>query len=409
MDEILQSLNTPISQITALLVILGYYGLCYSVRLAGGKRRTKKQKIKWSWERFWNDLHFRIWIGYALVAAVIAIDLGQWLMPLIGVTVSAETAALLNANLIISLPFIAGLKELVSGVKLLWKVWKYQENLDALGATVDPAATNIIQIASDVREFAAALASSINSLQEDPEAVEGEVLSKAQTKKLADMGAIPYYRVDISTPELAYANLVGKGFNEGFGLQCVAGFKEFMFSLAGRYVAAGGAASGYALKNVREQVCKLGFTWHDGTEGLRDGCWAIWTNGAYGHVAMFYQGKWLGQNQGATDGNVGNEFNLMPLPMQGIAGYFLPNIYATSDITTPISNEVPSKISDIRRGDKVKILKYVDVNGVRLQKLQKTPYAIFQVSPSTRTAVLKSDDGDIYARISFDNIEKVKE
>lgn len=153
MEDILQTLNEPISQITALGVVLVFYALCYSVRLAGGKRRTKKQKIKWSWERFWNDLHFRIWVGYALVASVVAIDLAQWLMPLIGVTVSAETAALLNANIIISLPFVAGLNELVSGVKLLWKVWKYQENLETLGATVDPDSADISEIASDTQKL----------------------------------------------------------------------------------------------------------------------------------------------------------------------------------------------------------------------------------------------------------------
>lgn len=100
MAEILQTLNKPISQLIALAVVPAFYALCYSVRLAGGKRRTKKQKIQWSWERFWNDLHFRIWVGYALAASVVAIDLAQWLMPLVGVTVSVETAALLNANVI---------------------------------------------------------------------------------------------------------------------------------------------------------------------------------------------------------------------------------------------------------------------------------------------------------------------
>lgn len=230
------------------------------------------------------------------------------------------------------------------------------------------------------------------------------------------MGSIPYYKLDISTPTIACQNLLGKGFNEGWGWQCVAGFKEFMFSLVGRYVSAGGAASGYALnKQVRDAVCKLGFTWHDGTTGLQDGCWGIWIDGLYGHVAMYYQGKWLGQNQGASDGSVGTPFNLMALPMQGFAGYFLPNIYSKATIkpgteaNQPTIKPTSPQNSDevFQKGDKVFLKKYVDVNGTKLANIQSTPYTVFQVRNSDKTVVLKSDDGDIYARVAFSNISKV--
>lgn len=151
MEEIIKSLNEPINQIITLGIVLAFYALCYSVRLAGGKRRTKKQKIAWSWERFWNDLHFRLWIGYALVASVVAVDMAQWLMPLLGVTISGEAAAMLNANLIITLPFIAGLAELLAGVKLLYKVWKYKESVEVLGASVSPEEADVEKIASDTQ------------------------------------------------------------------------------------------------------------------------------------------------------------------------------------------------------------------------------------------------------------------
>lgn len=411
MENIINSLNEPINQLIALGAVLVFYAICYSVRLAGGHRRVKKQKTEWSWERFWNDLHFRLLMVYALAATVIAVDMAQWLSPLLGFNISDDLALLLNANLIITVPFVAGLNELQKGVKLLWKVWRYKESLDALSMSLDDydsSMVNTAKIANSTKEFIGALASSINSIQESPEAIAGEVLTKVATKKLAEMGSIPYYKINISTPAEAYKNLLGKGFNEGWGLQCVAGFKEFMFSLCRRYVAAGGAASGYAYEPARSAVCKLGFTWHDGPEGLQDGDWGIWTNVLYGHVAMYYQRKWLGQNQGAADGNAGNAFNLMALPMQGFAGYFRPNIYMTSQEagqeTTQVSTQVTAQL---KAGDKVNVTKYVDANGAKLMKLQKTPYLVYQVRNSDRTAVLKSDDGDIYARMSFDNIKKV--
>lgn len=154
--ELIKLVNEPLTQLLVLGVVLLFYALCYSVRLAGGKRRTKKQKIKWSWGRFWDDLHFRLMVAYALGAGVVAVDMAQWLGPLIGVTLSAETASLINANLIISLPFVAGLNELVSGLKLLYKVWKYKENLENLGMSsdsIDPSKANIQQIANDIYNF----------------------------------------------------------------------------------------------------------------------------------------------------------------------------------------------------------------------------------------------------------------
>jgi len=145
----------------------------------------------------------------------------------------------------------------------------------------------------------------------------------------AQMGAAAYYSVDISTPAAFYNAVVGKGFNEGYGMQCVAGFKEFMYSLSGKVVATStGGASGYAKQ--QSQIEPLGFTWHAGASGLQDGDWAIFSGGTYGHVAMRYQGKWLGQNQGAANSSIGNAFNLLSYGTENVLGYYRPNIYANN-------------------------------------------------------------------------------
>ena len=154
----------------------------------------------------------------------------------------------------------------------------------------------------------------------------------------AQMGAMPYYKVDVSTPTAFYNAVNGKGFNEGWGFQCVSGFKEFMYALSGRYVATStGGASGYAYQ--QSQIEPLGFTWHSGTSGMKDGDWLIFGGGKYGHVSMYYQGKSFGQNQTGPDYDAGSPFNLQSMSFGNVLGYYRPNIYQNAEPTptpTPV-------------------------------------------------------------------------
>ena len=181
---------------------------------------------------------------------------------------------------------------------------------------------------------------------------------EAPDKELAQMGSGVYYKTDLSSPAAFVNAMNGRGFNEGYGLQCVAGFKQFMFSLSGRVVATRtGGASGYA--NQVGEIQALGFTWHGGQAGMRDGDWAIFGGGTYGHVAMYYQGKFFGQNQGSGNIYVGNAFNLMDLGgyRNSIIGYYRPNIWANgSTASAPAAPAASSKavndqvVSDVLRG-----------------------------------------------------------
>ncbi len=409
MEQIIQSLSEPINQLITLGVMVALYALAYSGRVFAGKRRTTKQKVTWSWQRFWDDLSFRLGIGYAMIIAVVCIDAAQWILPATGWGIPTNLANILNANVIISLPFIAALNEIQKTVRLLFTVWKYQENLETLGMSesdFDVSKANPDQIAESVKKALGDIVS-LYVKQDNDDVEAGSLVKEEEGGTLAELGAYPYYRLPCATPSEFYNAALGLGFNEGFGLQCVAAFKEFMVSLCGSYVAAGGAASNYASAAVRAKVEALGFTWHDGSEGLQDGDWGIWVSGVYGHVSMRYQGKWFGQNQGAKDGNIGTPFNLMSLPLDGFAGYFRPNIYSQSASKTETEGKPatikPSSSREIEKGDRVKVLNHVDVKGTRLQNLQ-ADYLVYQVRKSDRTAVLKTDDGDIYARMSFDDI-----
>lgn len=179
-----------------------------------------------------------------------------------------------------------------------------------------------------------------------------DATSGCEPSDLPQMGSLVYYQVGMATPTAFKNSVIGKGFNEGYGYQCVAGFKEFMYSLSGKYVAAaGGGAKGYATQQA--QIEPLGFKWHSGTAGLQDGDWAIWTNGQYGHVAMKYGDKWFGQNQYAADPNVGNAFNLANISTNGIAGYYRPNIYINVDPPKPVNPTTPetSNSYNVKKGD----------------------------------------------------------
>lgn len=200
-------------------------------------------------------------------------------------------------------------------------------------------------------------------------------------KELAQLGSGVYYKTDLSSPAAFVNAMNGRGFNEGYGLQCVAGFKQFMYSLSGRVVATRtGGASGYA--NQVGEIQALGFTWHSGQGGMRDGDWAIFGGGQYGHVAMYYQGKFFGQNQGSGNIYVGNAFNLMDLGgyRNSIIGYYRPNIWANnSTASTPAAPAASSKatndqvVTDVLRGvygsgsDRVARLKAAGHNPAEVQ------------------------------------------
>ena len=211
---------------------------------------------------------------------------------------------------------------------------------------------------------------------------------EAPDKELAQMGSGVYYKTDLSSPAAFVNAMNGRGFNEGYGLQCVAGFKQFMFSLSGRVVATRtGGASGYA--NQVGEIQALGFTWHSGQAGMKDGDWAIFGGGQYGHVAMYYQGKFFGQNQGSGNIYVGNAFNLMDLGgyRNSIIGYYRPNIWANGSIASaPAAPAANSKaVNDQVVAD---VLKGVYGNGAdRVARLQAAGYNPAEVQAAVNSRV----------------------
>lgn len=231
-------------------------------------------------------------------------------------------------------------------------------------------------------------------------------------KELAQMGSGVYYKTDLSSPAAFVNAMNGRGFNEGYGMQCVAGFKQFMFSLSGRVVATRtGGASGYA--NQVGEIQALGFTWHSGQAGMKDGDWAIFGGGTYGHVAMYYQGKFFGQNQGSGNIYVGNAFNLMDLGgyRNSIIGYYRPNIW-NGTASAPAAPAASSKsvndqvVADVLRGvygsgnDRVARLQAAGYNPAEVQSAVNSRVAAQapRISTSTSTGYVQRSTGGYVVR-----------
>ena len=145
------------------------------------------------------------------------------------------------------------------------------------------------------------------------------------------------------TPHEFYLSVINKGFNtDGYGYQCVAGFKVFCRQLLGlnyygKSICYGGNPSGYAYR-IWYNFDSLGLgKYFDKVPAnqMVDGDWAIWRFGRgnnscpYSHIAMFRRdngngtGVFLGQNQSVN----GARFSQVNISYSGLLGALRPKIY----------------------------------------------------------------------------------
>lgn len=112
------------------------------------------------------------------------------------------------------------------------------------------------------------------------------------------------------------------------GAQCWDGYAFYMQWLG--YPYANCTATGGA-KDIWNQRASNGMLNScDVVSSPQDGDIAIWGSnmgGGYGHVAMYYQEKYFGQNQGSSSGSNGGPFNLLTIGTAPL-GYFRPKCYA---------------------------------------------------------------------------------
>ena len=145
----------------------------------------------------------------------------------------------------------------------------------------------------------------------------------------------------MATPHDYYLSVIGKGFDtDGYGYQCVAGFKQFCKSQLGldyygKSICYGGNPSGYAYR-IWYNFDSLGLGQYFDkvpANAMQDGDWAIWDYGSapcrYSHIAMFRldngngTGVFLGQNQIPND----TVFTQVNISYSGLLGALRPKIY----------------------------------------------------------------------------------
>lgn len=145
------------------------------------------------------------------------------------------------------------------------------------------------------------------------------------------------------TPHEFYLSVIGKGFDtDGYGYQCVAGFKVFCKQVLGlnyyhKSICYGGNPSGYAYR-IWYNFDSLGLgKYFDkvAPNQMVDGDWAVWKYGRgnnscpYSHIAMFRKdngngtGIFLGQNQSVN----GGRFSQVNISYSGLLGGLRPKIY----------------------------------------------------------------------------------
>ena len=173
----------------------------------------------------------------------------------------------------------------------------------------------------------------------------------------------------MSSPHQFYLSVINKGFNtDGYGFQCVAGFKVFCKQVLGlnfyhKSICYGGKPSGYAYRiwyNFNSLGLSKYFT-KVSPDDLQDGDWAIWNWRSracpYSHIAMFRKdnkngtGVFLGQNQSVN----GGRFSQVNIAYSGMLGGLRPKIYHQN-------KPAPSKIKYVNLPSNIDTWAFYSVN-----------------------------------------------
>ena len=299
------------------LGILASGYLCHL--LTGVARVAFTPELKWSWKKMLEGLvKAGLW-GVAILLWVVVCDGVNWFAKRMG----ADIEAILDGASVAGL--VGGL---IGGT--VYYVGKSFKNI------IDFVNTNHTEVKvnnPDYKGVADAVSNILGALF-----VHDDGDGEEHTEATGEFGTWPYYKVDVSTPDKFYNAVNGKSFNEGWGAQCVAGFKEFCYSLAGKTVnTLAGAAKDYA--NQGSQICALGFTRLTDRK-LQNGDWVIFGMGKYGHVTMYYNGRFFGQNQSGNGS--GYPFNLVGISLDTYLCHYRPNIYIAKPAPKPTPTPAPT-------------------------------------------------------------------
>lgn len=146
-------MDNLLDRLTTLGVVLGFWGICYLVRLFAGYKNVKKKMRSWNWSQFLDGLFDRVCWLIATFGAVVACEMLKWLMPSIGITFSPEVTLLLDTASVIAIPFVNGVSDLVLGIKSIQASSGWANNVKSLGANTSNMNVDYSKIAHDTYDF----------------------------------------------------------------------------------------------------------------------------------------------------------------------------------------------------------------------------------------------------------------
>lgn len=162
-------------------------------------------------------------------------------------------------------------------------------------------------------------------------------------------------------------NNKGYDIDGSYDAQCWDGYAEYCRWLGIPYAHC--AYSG-GVRDLWEHRSELGMLqYFDVVTSPRNGDVAIWTNaygGGFGHVAMYYNGRYFGQNQGGIPYGIGACFNLVSLSAPD-GGFLRPKKLAASSLAWIIpENTQPLSMAEMQNNAKC-IWGYLHAKGWSLE------------------------------------------
>lgn len=366
---------------------------------------------KWSWKRMLEDIAKTFVMGLAMLAWVVLAEVLDWYTTQVGMDISALLDGASTTGLI---GIICG----GSG----YYIMKAFRNFGSFIGT-EHVATKVGE--ANYKAVSEATVQMVNNIVTALYTPKEAAEAHAKFEEEGGLGSV--YVLDISSYDAFRKQVIGKGFDVDnyYGYQCWDGVALLWQQLGRSLLCGRDNARGCW---IRSRIANAGADFELVTDvtKIKRGMVLVFSTGDYGHIGFAdedYHGgdyiRLLGQNQGGTPvGTAGGAgFNVINMSLATFLGAFAYKPWFeksgqspdTSTTIKPVaSGQETDKSATIKKGDLVRVLKYIDVNGTLLRvDQQSTPFLVFQSSKTTRTAVLKSDDGDIYARMSWDNIQKV--
>lgn len=356
---------------------------------------------KWSWKRMLEDIAKTCVMGLAMLAWVALAEVLDWYTTQVGMDISALLDGASTTGLI---GIICG----GSGYYIMKAFRNFGSFIGTEHVATQVGEANYKGVSGDVKNAVKALADALTPehLQISQQSDATATITAAEVEEILEAEG---RGADISPLSRTLPDGDTDG---GKGWQC-SKYAGYLATGKRQYST---AHPDYGPVNGRDMVDYLinTFGWMECQK--QDGAIFSYETGRWGHTGIVKDAK----------NNIVSDANWKPLTVSTHyinldavgARYCCPKSMLSGqepDKPTPVkpvvSGQNPDKSTEagsaVKKGDKVWVLKYVDVKGTALIPLQATPYSVYQSSPSTKTAVLKSDDGDIYARMSWDNIQKV--